>query len=122
MKSSVKTPIIIGIRSADNKIAKFYIAVYGILISVSCFFFQKVFQTKINVVYKFQISKEFGIVKALDLWYKIHKLFKIEPSTAVKRLMDFLDYFIFENDTVDTGLLDRQMHDLGDKLRALVLH
>lgn len=59
----------------------------------------------------------FDIVGTMDLVYKLHKIFAIEPHIHLKRWMDFLDYFVYGNDdAVDSGAINQVMHDLGDKL------
>lgn len=69
-----------------------------------------------------QIPESFGMIGTLDLLYKIHKIFDIEPHTHCKRLIHFLDFFVYNNESEDdNGFIDEQMHNLGDKLLQLSL-
>lgn len=80
--------------------------------------------TEINIVsyLLLQIPESFGIVGTLDLLYKIHKIFDIEPHTHCKRLIHFLDFFVYRNESdIDDGFIDKAMHDLGDNLLRLSL-
>ncbi|XP_031639265.1 uncharacterized protein LOC116351316 [Contarinia nasturtii] len=89
---------VIGVVSVNQTLLKFYIAVRGILISV---------------------PKDEDIVGTIDLLYKLYKIFNIEPAGLTKAFIDFLDYFIYDNEDISSAKITKEMHDLGDKLKSL---
>lgn len=63
------------------------------------------------------------IIDTLDLLYKVYKIFGMESSALVKRLLNFLDHFVYENEgAVTPNAINKQMHQLGDKLLNLSLN
>lgn len=127
MNRSNQKPHIITIVSGDKKHVKFYVAVQNylapvcitIVLSLLNLSYWKI--VKITVHYSvFQIPETFGIIGTLDVFYKVHKIFEIGPHTHCKRLMDFLDYFVYRNeDDIDDGFVDNNMRELGEKLLHL---
>lgn len=56
-----------------------------------------------------------NVIGTIDIYYKIHKVFSIDPHSHTKNLIDFLDYFVYEihNEKAD---INRKLHEIGDKL------
>lgn len=67
----------------------------------------------------FQIPNETNIVGTVDLLYKLYKIFEFEPAAYVKLLIDFLDFFVYDNEEISSARLTKEMHVLGDKLRNM---
>lgn len=48
--------------------------------------------------------ENFAFVDAVDLLYKVHKVFDLDFSPAIKHLMDFLDCFVYNNEFDDASI------------------
>lgn len=45
----------------------------------------------------FKAPEKFNFVDAVDLLYKVHKVFDLEFHTNSKHFMNFLDYYVYED-------------------------
>lgn len=45
-----------------------------------------------------QAPENYAFVDAVDLLYKVHKVFELEFNPPIKHFMDFLDCFVYQNE------------------------
>lgn len=51
-----------------------------------------------NHSYEFlQVPLDFSAAQTFDLYFKVHKVFGLHFNPALKRAMDFVEYFMYEN-------------------------
>lgn len=53
-------------------------------------------QSKIMNFFYFKVPKEFNFVEALDLYYKIHKVFQIPFHKHLQQVMGFIGAFVYQ--------------------------
>lgn len=45
----------------------------------------------------FQVPDKFSFLETFDMFLKCHRVFHIHYLPEIRRLMDFIDYYLFEN-------------------------
>lgn len=63
----------------------------------------------------FKAPETFAFVDAVDLLYKIHKVFDLQFNPQIKHSMDFLDCFVYQNqfdDELITPTMRKVAYDL----------
>lgn len=63
----------------------------------------------------FKAPDSFTFVDAVDLLYKIHKVFELPFSPQIKHSMDFLDSFVYRNE-FDDDLITPTMRKVAKEL------
>lgn len=68
----------------------------------------------IILIFFFQMPIDFDFKKTFDMFLKVHKVFHLNFCPAFVKLMQFIDYFVFENKCDDQTTAT--MRKLAEKL------
>lgn len=63
------------------------------------------------------MPEDFSFLQIMDLFYKIHKVFNLQYNPHVKRMMNFIEYYVFEHKAkyiVLTPSMQELNHNLFD--------